>query len=85
MSEALFAARALFGCAALSIGRLLARRRKAPVVRMPGPSHSARLRAYPSLFAIAWSMSLLSVFCCSGDVIAPTIGSPTMLPFLSTT
>lgn len=46
---------------------------------------SARLRAYPSLFAIAWSMSLLSVFCCSGDVIAPTIGSPTMLPFLSTT
>ena len=36
---------------------------------------------YCSLFAIAWSISLSSAARCSAELMAPTIGSPTMLPF----
>ena len=36
---------------------------------------------YCSLFAIAWSISLSSTARCSAELMAPTIGSPTMLPF----
>lgn len=36
---------------------------------------------YCSLFAIAWSISLLSAARCSAELMAPTMGSPTMLPF----
>ncbi len=38
-------------------------------------------RFYCSLFAIAWSISLLSAARCSAELMPPTIGSPTMLPF----
>lgn len=38
-------------------------------------------RFYCSLFAIAWSISLSSAARCSAELMAPTIGSPTMLPF----
>ena len=47
-------------------------------------AHDARhaLRVfYCSLFAIAWSISLSSAARCSAELMAPTIGSPTMLPF----
>ena len=37
--------------------------------------------SYCSLFAIAWSISLSSAARCSAELMAPTIGSPTMLPF----
>lgn len=40
---------------------------------------------YCSLFAIAWSISLSSAARCSAELIAPTMGSPTMLPFWSIT
>lgn len=40
-----------------------------------------RIRTYCSLFAIAWSISLSSAARCSAELMAPTIGSPTMLPF----
>ena len=36
---------------------------------------------YCSLFAIAWSISLSSAARCSAELMAPTIGSPTILPF----
>ena len=38
-------------------------------------------RFFCSLFAIAWSISLSSAARCSAELMAPTIGSPTMLPF----
>ena len=38
-------------------------------------------QVYCSLFAIAWSISLSSAARCSAELMAPTIGSPTMLPF----
>ena len=44
------------------------------------PRHALRV-FYCSLFAIAWSISLLSAARCSAELMAPTIGSPTMLPF----
>ena len=40
---------------------------------------------YCSLFAIAWSISLSSAARCSAELMAPTMGSPTMLPFWSIT
>ena len=40
---------------------------------------------YRPLFAIASSISASSFFACSADEIAPTMGSPTILPLLSTT
>ena len=44
--------------------------------------HRYALRVfYCSLFAIAWSISLLSAARCSAELMAPTMGSPTMLPF----
>lgn len=36
---------------------------------------------YCPLFAIAWSISLSSAARCSAELMAPTMGSPTMLPF----
>ena len=44
------------------------------------PRHALRV-FYCSLFAIAWSISLLSAARCSAELMAPTMGSPTMLPF----
>ena len=44
------------------------------------PRHALRV-FYCSLFAIAWSISLSSAARCSAELMAPTIGSPTMLPF----
>ena len=44
------------------------------------PRHAFRV-FYCSLFAIAWSISLSSAARCSAELMAPTIGSPTMLPF----
>ena len=44
--------------------------------------HRHALRVfYCSLFAIAWSISLSSAARCSAELMAPTMGSPTMLPF----
>ena len=43
------------------------------------------LSLYCSLFAIAWSISLSSAARCSAEPMAPTMGSPTMLPFWSIT
>ena len=40
---------------------------------------------YCSLFAIAWSISLSSAARCSAELMAPMMGSPTMLPFWSIT
>lgn len=48
------------------------------------PRHALRV-FYCSLFAIAWSISLSSAARCSAELMAPTIGSPTMLPFWSIT
>ena len=45
-----------------------------------GPRHALRA-FYCSLFAIAWSISLSSAARCSAELMAPTIGSPTILPF----
>ena len=42
---------------------------------------SGKKLPYCSLFAIAWSISLSSAARCSAELMAPTIGSPTMLPF----
>ena len=44
------------------------------------PRHALRV-FYCSLFAIAWSISLSSAARCSAELMAPTMGSPTMLPF----
>ena len=44
------------------------------------PRHALRA-FYCSLFAIAWSISLSSAARCSAELMAPTIGFPTMLPF----
>ena len=44
------------------------------------PRYALRI-FYCSLFAIAWSISLSSAARCSAELMAPTIGSPTMLPF----
>lgn len=48
------------------------------------PRHALRV-FYCSLFAIAWSISLSSAARCSAELMAPTMGSPTMLPFRSIT
>ena len=47
--------------------------------------HIRVLSLYCSLFASAWSISLSSAARCSAELMAPTMGSPTMLPFWSIT
>ena len=62
-------------------------RQKTSVARMSPTlaKHSVTAPLYRPLFAIASSISASSFFACSPDVIAPTMGCPTMLPLLSTT
>ncbi len=57
--------------------------------RQRAPKHGATYfrggSSQPISAASAWSMSFCSVSACFFSVMAPTMGSPTMLPFRSTT
>ena len=52
---------------------------------LPIETSCSRSRSQPISAARAWSMSFCSVSACFGSVIAPTMGSPTILPLRSTT
>ena len=58
---------------------------RCPHAANPCRAQRNRPPLYRPLFAIASSISASSFFACSGDEIAPTMGSPTILPLLSTT
>ena len=82
-----FAARVGVGCPSPVVPHEKLSSLKTRVARMSPTlaEHSVTAPLYRPLFAIASSISASSFFACSPDVIAPTMGCPTMLPLLSTT